>query len=358
MRIDQFLPGFGSGDAISNYALALRDIIRSWGCDSRIYSVRRHVTSLVEELCEDYRDFPSPGSPDDVVLYHYSIGSELSLFVSGLAGKKVLVYHNITPCGYFAGIHEEKMKALWEGREELKGMAGAVDLALGVSEFNRRELEECGFGRTGVLPLILDRKRLSSIAPDGALMRRYGDGRTNILFVGRMAPNKRIEDLIKVFHYYQRTIDREARLLLAGSAIGMDRYVSHLRMLVSTLDLPGVEFLDHVTDPELYALYRRACVYLCMSEHEGFCIPLLEAMHFGVPVVAYAAAAVPETLGGAGVLVREKDPAAVAEMVRALDEDGPLRHAVVKRQFARLGAFSPEAVAERLRGHLAPWLGQ
>lgn len=355
MHINQLLPGFGSGDAISNYARTLQGIIRSWGFDSSIYSVSRHVTPTVERLCEDYRRCPSPGDPSDITIYHYSIGSELSGFFAGLNGRRVLVYHNITPHHFFQGIHDEKMKALWEGREELKSLAGVPDLALGVSEFNRRELEQAGFGNTGVIPLALDRQGLSA-PPDRDFIARYGDGPVNILFIGRMAPNKKIEDLIKIFFYYRKSINEDSRLLLAGATIGMDRYLAHLRMLITSLDIPDVTFFDHVTDPQLYALYRTASVFVCMSEHEGVCIPLLEAAHFRVPVVAYAAGAIPETLGGCGALVREKDHAAVAELIQALAADERLRDAVVRKQLTRLDAFSPEAVEKSLRAHLAPWI--
>jgi glycosyltransferase involved in cell wall biosynthesis len=355
MKAMQLLPGFGSGDAISNYALQLQEIIRGWGVPSPLYCVERHVSSVARDRCEDYRRCLLPGDDADIVIYHYSIGSELSDFFRRVKGHKILVYHNITPHRYFAGIHEEKMKALWEGREELKSLAGVPDRAVGVSEYNRRELCEMGFRSTGVLPLIVDRKKLS-VQPDVSFIERYGDGRTNLFFVGRVAPNKRLEELIKIFYYYRKTVNERSRLLIAGSAIGMDRYVDHLRALITALDVPDIVFLDHVKDPELYALYKTANYFICTSEHEGFCIPLLEAMHFGVPVIAYAAAAVPETVGDCGVLVREKDHIAVAELIGALDRDEALRNAIVKKQFKRLESFSPQSVADKLRSLLSPWL--
>jgi len=355
MRVIQLLPGFAGGDAISNYALQLQAILRGWGHDSAIYCESRHIGPTEEHLCRDCRLLPAPGDPSDITIYHYSIASPLTGLFRGLRGRRVLLYHNITPHTYFHGIHEEKAGALWKGREELKSLAGVPDLALGVSEFNPRELESLGFARTAVLPLILDRGRLSAEA-DAGFIERFGDGATNILFVGRMAPNKRVEDLIKIFYCYRMTINPNSRLLLAGSLIGMDRYTSHLRSLISILDLPDVTFFNHVSDAEMHALYRTASAFLCMSEHEGFCIPLLEAMHFGVPVIAYAAAAIPETLAGTGVLVREKNPAAIAELIDRILGDAPLREAIVRRQLTRLPAFSTDAVAGRLRGFLASWI--
>jgi glycosyltransferase involved in cell wall biosynthesis len=355
MRIDQLLPGFGSGDAISNYALQLQEIINSWGFQSSIYCVRRHVSSKVDHLCKDCASFPSPGDPEDIVIYHYSIGSPLSELFARLKGHRVLIFHNITPHHYFAGIHEEKMRSLWEGREQLKELTGVTDLAIGVSEFNRRELKEDGFKDTAVLPLIVDRARLSA-EPDTAFMKKYRDDCTNLLFVGRMAPNKKVEDLIKIFFYYRKVMNKRSRLLLAGSSIGMDRYIDHLRMLITTLDIPDVVFCDHVKDPELYALYRASRMLVCMSEHEGFCLPLLEAMHFRLPVLAYAAGAVPETLGGAGVLVKEKDPAYIAELIDMILGSPELEEAIVRKQLTRLDAFSRESVSSRLRPLLSGWL--
>jgi glycosyltransferase involved in cell wall biosynthesis len=356
MKINQILPGFGSGDAISNYALQLQTILRGWGCGSEIYCEGRHVGPTEAHLCRDYRLYPLPGDPSDIAIYHYSIGSALTDFFASLKGRKALIYHNVTPDTWFQGLDEKKAQSLRAGREELKRIANVPDLAMGVSEFNRRELDALGFSRTAVLPLILDRGKLSA-EPDAKLLKRYGDGITNILFTGRMAPNKRIEDLIKIFYYYRTTINPNSRLLLAGSLIGMDRYTSHLRSLITMLDLPDVTFFNHVTDAELYALYRTASVFLCMSEHEGFCIPLLEAIHFRVPVIAYAAAAIPETLADTGILIREKDHISIAEMVDEVCRNRRLKDTIVEKQLTRLSDFSPGAIERRLKKVLSPWLG-
>ncbi len=355
MRLDQLLPGFGSGDAISNYALALQEIARGWGLDSTLYCEPRHVHPAVERFCEDYRRLPSPGDPSNITLFHFSVGSPLSDYFARLRTRKVLVYHNITPADWFDGVHEEKARVLRAGREEMRALAGVPDLALGVSEFNRRELEQFGVSSTGVLPRVADPAKLSS-APDPVFLRRFGDGAANLLSVGRVVPNKRVEDLIKIYYYYRNTVDPRSRLIVAGAMTGMDRYTALLRSLVTVLDLPDVVFLNHVTDAELFALYRTASVFLSMSEHEGFCIPLLEAMQFRVPVIAYAAAAVPETLAGAGVLVKEKRFPAIAELVGRILADPALKTAIVERQLPRLASFSREAVAARLRTLLEPWL--
>ena len=168
------------------------------------------------------------------------------------------------------------------------------------------------------------------------------------MFVGRLSPNKRFEDIILTFYHIKKFVRPDARLLLVGSVQKMTPYFEFLQALVSRLGLSDVVFTGHVSTSQLVAYYQCASVYLSMSEHEGFCVPLLECMHFGVPVVAYKAAAVPETLGGSGILVTDKNYVAVAELVGLLVEDGGLRDQVVARQRERLCDFLPEKVEPRV----------
>lgn len=180
------------------------------------------------------------------------------------------------------------------------------------------------------------------------MLKRWQDG-INVLFVGRVSPNKRFEDLILTFYYLKRLVRPDARLLLVGSARGMEPYLEFLQALVERLDLSDVIFTGHVSTAQLVAYYRCASIYLSMSEHEGFGMPLLESMHFGVPIVAYKMSAVPETLGGSGILVKGKEYAAVAELIGLLAEDGDLRARITERQRGRLQDFLPEKVEEHLR---------
>jgi glycosyltransferase involved in cell wall biosynthesis len=243
----------------------------------------------------------------------------------------VAIYHNITPAPFFLGFHPHLAGLCHHGRRELAAFAPRTELALGDSEYNRRELEAAGFHKTGVLPIVLDLGLFDR--PASPVVRRlYDDGRTNILFVGRIIPNKRIEDLVRVFAAYQRWVDPRSRLLLVGDHRGFERYFDRLRELVSELRLDEVVFTGQVDDDELYAYYRDADVFLCLSEHEGFCVPLQEAMHFGVPVVALDAGAVRETLHGGGVLLSDKRPAEVAELLGRLRQDEGLRREVLATQ--------------------------
>ncbi len=344
----QLVANFDEGNAIGNHILALRGLLRRWGYASDVYAHHRSP-GLQGEACE-YTRYRDVSAPENVVLFHFSLATEIAEFFAGLPDRKVLVYHNITPAEYFIGVNERVAKRCWRGRFELSRLAAVADLALGDSEFNRRELEAAGFRRTDVLPILVD-WTIYDLAPVRSLEAAYGRG-TNLLYVGRLAPNKRVEDLIKIYYFYRR-LDPGSRLLLVGSAVDMEVYLAACQKLAADLGvLDGVVFAGLVPQADLCTYYRLASVYLSMSEHEGFCVPLLEAMHFGVPVVAYASTGVPDTLGGAGLLVADRDFPAIAELVRRVVTEPALREALVTRQRRRLQAFDPALIGARLRGHL------
>jgi glycosyltransferase involved in cell wall biosynthesis len=229
------------------------------------------------------------------------------------------------------GFHSHLARLCHHGRRELRAFAARTELALGDSEFNRRELVEAGFRRTGVLPIVLD-LAVYERRPAPVIRGLYGDGRRNILFVGRIIPNKRIDDLIRVFAVYQRYLDPHSRLLLVGDHRGHERYFDRLQEMVRALRLDEVVFTGHVDDDELLAYYAVSCLFLCLSEHEGYCVPVVEAMHLGVPVLAYDAGAVAETLRGGGILLKQKRPEVVAELMQEVLTNAALRMCVLESQ--------------------------
>jgi glycosyltransferase involved in cell wall biosynthesis len=237
----------------------------------------------------------------------------------------------------------------------LATLAGRTDVALGDSDFNRRELEELGFKVTGVLPLAVDLGRITRAAPRPALERTLDDDFVNFLFVGRIAPNKKIEDHIKLAEHYKRYVDAYYRFIFVGKYDAVPRYYATIRALMSDYQLLHERFLftGPVPDEDLAVYYRRAAVYISLSEHEGFCAPLLEAMATDVPVLAYAAAAVPETLGGAGLQFAEKDLEFAAELLGALTFDDGLRQEVIAGQRRRLADFSDARIARDLAALVA-----
>ena len=253
----------------------------------------------------------------------------------------MLQYHNITPAAFFAPYDPRLFRLAALGRQELATLAGRVDLALGDSEFNRQELEALGFAPTGVLPIAVDTRGSPTRRARPALEQILGDGLINILFVGRIVPNKRIEDHIRLAEIYKRYVDSYYRFIFVGRYDGVPRYYAQVRALIAEFQmLPDrFWFTGPVPDEDLAAFYRWADVYVSLSEHEGFCVPLVEAMAADVPVLAYAAGAVPETLGGAGVLFAPKDLEFAAETAR---------HARVRSRRARRACSPASAGACRI----------
>ena len=342
-QVHQFLPVLDRGDAIGNHAMALRGLFRRAGFASDIY-VWRAGKGLKRE-CLPYQEHRAVSSRENVAVFHFSIGSPLSAYVRNLPDKKVMIYHNITPEEHFIGVSEHVYYIAKAGRKELASLAGRLDLSLCDSEFNRKELLDLGYDNVHAVPVLIDFSLLD-VRPDEKVQMRYKDAWKNLLFVGRLTPNKKQEDVIRVFYYYKKFINPRSRLFLVGTPRQTPRYLTILKSLVERLGLPDVVFRGQVTQSELVAFYRLADVFLCMSEHEGFGVPLVEAMYLGVPVIAFDAGAIAETLGGAGVLVREKNHQAIAEMVDLLIADGELRSRILERQKQRSRDFQKIAELE------------
>ena len=345
----QILPNMSFGDAITNHALIIKDILKELGYNTGIFSV--NTDPRLSDSAYRYEDYRLLSSEDNLVIYHFSIGSEITDYFKTLPDKKMIVYHNITPPDFFLGINRRAELDCRTGREELKGLIPVVDVALGVSEFNRLELKEAGFKITGILPIILNDSFYRRV-PNRRLLKLFNDGRVNLLHVGRIVPNKKIEDVIKVFYFYNHKINPASRLLIVGSDVNMENYAFGLKELSDGFGLGEVYFIGAASIEELNACYRVAHVYLCMSEHEGFCVPLLEAMYFDVPIIAYNSSGIPYTLGDAGVLVNEKSFEEIAEMADILVRDEKVRDRVVERQRERLKNFSRERLKDSLREYL------
>lgn len=347
MRIDQWVPALHRGDAIGDSARLMRDAFRRWGHQADVWALQ-----LDAGLEDDGRRFSDwrPGGPDDVVLLHFALPSPLSAALARHPGRRWLLHHNITPPAFFCGWDAEMERICRVGREELAGLAGQVELALADSEFNRRELEQLGFGRSAVLPIYLDFARYRE-KPSPVLRRMLDDGRTNLLFVGRVAPNKCHEDLIRVATCWRRFISPDVRLVLPGKLPRRGRYFDALQAFFYEQGLAPEEvlFLGHVSHDELLACYAASHVFLSMSEHEGFGVPLVESMLLDLPILAYRCTAVADTLGEAGLQFETKDFELVAELAHRLSCDAQLRSQVLAGQRRRLPAFAPEAVEARLR---------
>ncbi len=328
----------------------MRDAFRAWGHEADVYALE-----LDADLEDDGRRFSEwrPGTPEDVVVLHFALPSPLTAALREHRGRRVLLHHNITPPEFFLGWDEELARICRIGQDELRALVGHVDLGLADSEFNRQELAALGFARTGVLPIYLDFRRYRE-APNPVLRRMLEDGRTNVLFVGRVVPNKRHDDLIRLASYWKRFISPDLRLVLVGKRPRRREYMDALQALFYEEGFTPAEvlFTGHVDHDDLLACYAAAHVFVSMSEHEGFGVPLVESMLMRVPVVAFRCTAVADTLGDAGVQFAEKRLGEMAEAAHLLTTDAGLRARVLEGQERRLAAFAPAAVEGALRVYL------
>jgi glycosyltransferase involved in cell wall biosynthesis len=353
--IHQFSPGHTPGDAISNEATLFRDIFRRWGYTSEIFSEDRCVQQAARKQVRDVDQYVPLASPDDVVLLHLSVGSKVNDVFKQIPGKKAILYHNMTPAHYFELVNKQIAGVLRRGRKQIEALANVADVNMADSRFNASELEAEGYRNVEILPLVLDFSMLTD-AIDARMQSKLTDGRKNILFVGRCTPNKKIEDLLHVFAHYQKTIEPNSRLIHVGSHAGSERYYSLLTTTVRERGLKNVMFCGSVSQPELNACYASADAFLCMSEHEGFCIPLIESMLHKIPILAHASAAVPETLGGCGILLAERRYDLAAELLNQLIQNAPLRQAVIDQQSERVERYRQRNLEAELRQHLSPLL--
>ena len=348
MRIVQLLSVISFGDAVSNDARAIAGILTENGFENEIYA--EHVDNRLPRGTAHALDGGLHLSPEDLLIYHASTGTQLNFDLPSFGGRQVMIYHNITPREFFHGYNTEAEQNMRYGYEGVRFLADKMRYCIADSDYNRQQLRQMGYTcPIDVCPILIPFEDYDR-EPDQKVLKRYqGDGYTNLLFVGRVSPNKKHEDIIRAFYCYQKRHNPKSRLILAGNAGGMELYADRLRAYAQTLGVADrVIFPGHIKFDAILACYRLADVFVCMSEHEGFCVPLLEAMHFGVPIVAYRAAAVPETLGAGGLLLDSKDPWIAAAAIDRLARDQALRAQILEAQKKRLADFSYAAVRGQL----------
>ncbi|MCX6549496.1 MAG: glycosyltransferase [Acidobacteria bacterium] len=347
MVINQWMPSAHRGDAVGDSARHMRGLLRAQGHESQIYAVE-----IDEDMQGEVRPFSDAGAHrGDVTIFHFATPSPMTGAFGRLRGGRVLQYHNITPARFFAPYAPDIVRLIARARRDLAALVARTDVAFGPSEYNRRELEALGFAETGVLPIAVDVDRIAKAPANPALEGWLNDGLTNFLFVGRMVPNKKIEDIIRLAEHYKRYVDAHYRFIFVGRYDSVPRYYYMLRAFIAELGwLPDrYLFTGAVPDEELAIYYRCASVYISMSEHEGFCVPLVEAMAADLPVLAYSCTAVPDTLGGAGIQFAPKDFERTAELLGLLAFDDSLRAAVIAGQRRRLVHFQSHRTDESLR---------
>jgi glycosyltransferase involved in cell wall biosynthesis len=348
--LHQFVPFLNLG-AVATHLLEIQRTARDLGWESEVFAVEAQAPYLGR--ARHYTDYGGevPSRPDDVLLYHLAIGSPLAAWLAARAETLVVDYHNVTPFEFFEGWHPDLVQDAARGRRQLRRLALRASFALADSAFNEQELRAAGYRDTAVVPILLDLQTLGGEADPVTLERLETDkraGGTDWLFVGRVAPNKAQHDLVKALAAYRRAYDPDARLHLVG-APSPPSYAEAVAAFAERLGLAGAVRLTGPATPEqVNAHYRAADVFVCLSEHEGFCVPILEAWHHRVPVVAFAATAVPETLGAAGLLLDAKEPARVATAVHRVIADDRVRAALVEAGARRLPHYSLERARARL----------
>lgn len=358
--IHQLVPYLHSpGDATADQIYALQAVFRAWGLESDIYTLESDL-----ELVGRWRPFEAlldqdAYGPDDLLLYHYVSGTDLTRRLRDFPLHVIVFFHNITPPKYVAPFHRDLASAFRRGREEIHLLSEYP--AIAPSDFSRRELLARGFRQVSVVPLLLDFDRLwRSAESEGgrAVIERYQDDATTWLAVGRIAPNKCCEDILKAFSYYHHIFNSKSRLLFVGGWRHFEAYQFNLDRMAEHLDIDDVvRWCGWVSYEEGFAAYYRAAsLLLSMSDHEGFCLPLIEAMVFDLPIIAYGGAAIPDTLGDAGVLLHRKQYELVAGAVAVLDTDRILRRKILDGQRQRLKDYGRDRVIADLRAVFSQYL--
>lgn len=348
-RIDQFCAGFSLGDAISNEALILKERLRALGYESEIYC--QHFSDRDADLVQHYRRFHN--RRDALLIYHHSFYSDFLERIDQVRARMALIHHNTTPPEFVAPYSSEVARRLALTRERLAGLTDRFELHLADSQYNAQDLQSYGFRDVQVMPVPVDFERLGERTRP-ARLEFLEDGTINILFVGRIFPNKRHQDIIKTYSLFRKFVPRSRLILVGDFHPQLRAYSGELLNLARELGVAdSVYFPGMVSSDDVRAYFSRAHVFLSMSEHEGFFVPLIESMHFRLPILAFDCTVIPETLGESGVLFREKDLPRVAAMMAELTENESLRRAVLDRQSARLGQFRLERTLQAFDEALA-----
>lgn len=344
MKIVQVLDYFASGNGVANCAVMYYKMTVRLGIDSAI------VARLIDKKEWYVKEISYLDQLDenDIVMYHMCIGTQFNQIICSYDFKKVLVYHNITPPSMIEQYDYTIANACREGLVQLGAMKNSFSVCLAMSEFNKRDLIRYGYQKDliTVIPPYTDKEDYQR-KPDRKTMQKYSDGWTNIVFVGRISPNKKHEDLIRIFRYYKTRLNPHSRLILAGSVGG--KYYDKLQRYIEKLNIQDVIFTEQISFAKLLAIYQTASVFLCVSEHEGYCIPLIEAMCFDIPVIAYDACAVGDTMGRAGILLKDKNPELAAKVIHEVCNNDEFRQRVIQSQRVRIRSVTKNAVFQKYK---------
>lgn len=356
-RIIQILPTLARGDAVSNDVLAFDTILRELGYETDIYCM--YTSDSLKSRCRLIDCNNTVFNKDDLIIYHFAIASPLSTLFANSDCHKIIVYHNVTPPDFFSAYLDFRTANYCAtGIKEIQHIVPYAELCIADSEENKKSLIQYGAScPIEVLPIVIPFEDYK-IKPDQQTLSEMADGKTNILFVGRVAPNKCHQDIISAFYCYKELYNQDSRLLLVGKYEDNSVFYQKLREYVNILNISDVSFIQHVSFERLIAYFSSAHVFLLESEHEGFCVPLVEAMYFGIPIIAYSSTAVPETLGGSGILIKDKNPMLTAGLINRIMTDSDLRQRIINEEKERLRYFDYENTKKRFIEILNSYLSQ
>ncbi len=348
-RVDQIVPSFAGRDAIGTHVLHTRDALRDAGFKSDVWAI--DVLPEVRDQARPLAELGVQPQPGTWWIFHHSIGTPAAAVVAARTEPTLIDYHNITPAALLERWAPWVRDEVDLGRRQLAELAGVCFASLADSQFNADELIAAGYRNVTVVPPLFDLDAFRAEPDAGTAARLCSDrsaGGSDWLFVGRVAPHKAQHELVKALAVHRSIHDPAARLRLVGSAMGED-YPRALQRFARRLGVgDAVEVTGMVSAAALAAYYQLADVFVCASDHEGFCVPVVEAMHVGLPVVAHAAAAVPETAGGAGMLLQDRSPLAMAVAAHRAVSDARLRSAMIAAGRRRAQYFTLERGRRRM----------
>lgn len=356
MKIIQMLPCLAYGDAIGNDTLALDRAIKDMGYETYIFAeaIDKRLPKDVAKTMESWEKLDD----DDVIIYHMAVGWKYITYIQEETCRKIAIYHNITPPHFYEKYDNIAYNACREGLEEVRKLKDTFDYCLADSEFNKQGLINYGYKcKIDVLPVLIAFEDYKQ-KPAEHIIKKYRSGGHNIVFVGRVVPNKKHEDIIAAFYFYKKYYDPKAKLFLVGSFAEDNVYYRRLRNYIGELNLEDVIFPGHIKFNEILAYYKVADLFLCMSEHEGFCVPLVEAMVFDVPILAYDCCAIGGTLGGSGITFQEKHFLEVAGLMDHILRNEDLKRKMVDTQQKRLKDFDTQIVQEMFESYLHKFIGE
>ncbi len=342
------------GDAIGNEALYMNTLLKGAGYNSKIYAEYIPTESLRKTNFFFKKSIKC--NKEDIILYHLSTYSVINDWILTQKCRKIMIYHNITPPSFFENYSRKDKDLCLNGYIQTEKLKNEFDLVLADSNYNNEQLNKLGFScPIKILPVLLSFDDYKKV-PEKEIVEKYSDDYINIIFVGRIVPNKCQEDIISAFSYYQKYYNPKSRLFLVGKYTGMEKYYLRLRDYADKLKINNIDFLGHVTFKELLAYYYVSNLFLCMSEHEGFCVPLVEAMFFKKPILAYNSTAVAETIWPGGVLMDKKNPLEAAALINMILTDERLKNIIINNQKEKLFDYCPEKTANLFLSYISEFI--